>query len=107
MSKIRLVYLYLFAAVGLITVIVGTVRMVELGLKTFVFKDVDQYEIYPTKPVEGQIVESAEEMKQRQIRETTRNRQRDLVGALSMLIVGFPVYFYHWQTIQKENKRVR
>ena len=22
-----------------------------------------------------------------------------------MLIVGFPVYFYHWQAIQKENKK--
>lgn len=104
MSKIRLVYLYLFAAVGLITVIVGTVRMVDLGLKTFVFKNVDKYEIYPTKPIEGQMIESAEVIQLRQDRETTRNRQRQLVEALSMLIVGIPVYLYHWKTIQTSQK---
>src|SRR3989344_4991123 len=100
MSKIRLIYLYLFAAVGLITVIVGTVRMVDLGLKTFLFKNVDKYEIYPTKPMDGQSVESPEVIQRRQDRETARNRERDLVGALSMLIVGVPVYLYHWKTIQ-------
>ena len=104
MSKIRLVYLYLFAAVGLITVIFGTVRMVDLGLKTFVFKDVDKYEVYPTKPmVDGQVLESPEVIQQRQDRETTRNRERQLVEALSMLIVGIPIYLYHWKKIQNGN----
>ncbi len=97
--------MYLFAAVGLITVIVGTVRMVDLGLKTFVFRNVDKYEIYPNKLPEGQIVESTEVIQQRQDRETKRNRERQLVEALSMLIVGIPVYLYHWKTIQNEFKK--
>ena len=64
-SKIRLVYLYLFAAVGLITVIVGTVRMVDLGRK---------FEIYPSKLPSGQPELTTEEMQVRQDREITRNR---------------------------------
>lgn len=105
MSKIRLVYLYLFAAIGLVTIIVGTVRMVDLGLKVFVFKDSDKYEIYPTKLSDGQLELSSQELQARQERETRRNRQRDLVGALSMLVVGLPVYLYHWKTIQNETKK--
>lgn len=103
MSKIRLVYLYLFAAIGLITIIVGTVRMVDLGLKTFVFKDVDKFEVYLSKLPDGQSELTVEEMQARQERETKRNRQRQLVEALSMLIVGIPVYLYHWKTIQHGN----
>lgn len=104
MSKIRLIYLYLFAAIGLVTIIVGTVRMVDLGLKTFVFKDSDKFEIYPTKLPDGKPELTTEEMQDRQERETRRSRERELVGALSMLVVGLPVYLYHWKTIQRENK---
>lgn len=103
MSKIRLVYLYLFAAIGLITIIVGTVRMVDLGLKTFVFKDTDKFEVYSSKLPDGQPELTVEEMQARQERETKRNRQRQLVEALSMLMVGVPVYLYHWKTIQNGN----
>lgn len=105
MSKIRLVYLYLFAAIGLVTIIVGTVRMVDLGLKVFVFKDADRYEIYPTK-LPGETPElTSEQMQVRQDKETVRNRQRELAGALAMLVVGLPVYLYHWKTIQHEYKK--
>jgi hypothetical protein len=100
MNKIRLIYLYLFAAVGLVTVIIGTVRMVDLGLKVFVFQNADKYEIYPSKLPDGQPELTALEMQARQDRETRRNRERDLVAALSMLVVGLPVYLYHWKTIQ-------
>lgn len=98
-----MVYLYLFAAIGLITIIVGSVRMVDLGLKTFVFKDTDKFEIYPSKLPDGQPELTVEEMQARQERETKRNRQRQLVEALSMLMVGVPVYLYHWKTIQNGN----
>lgn len=106
MSKIRLVYLYLFAAIGLVTIIVGTVRMVDLGLKVFIFKDADKFEIYPTKLPDGKPELTIDEMRTRQDKETTRNRQRELVGALAMLAVGLPVYWYHWRTVQIENKKL-
>jgi len=105
--NLRLLYLYLFSFVGLLIVVIGSIQMVDLGLKVFVFKDVDRYEIYPSSPIkEGSVVvESAEVIQARQDRETKRNQQRQLITAVSMISVGLPLYLYHWKTIQKESKR--
>ncbi len=78
--------------------------MINLGLKTFVFKDADRYEVYPVAKFEGESgpVISQEEEESRMLREQSRQRQRELSNAISMLVVGLPVYLYHWQTIKKE-----
>ena len=101
--NLRLLYLYLFSAIGLIIVVFGSIQMVNLGLKAFVFKNADVYEIYPGPKGEGEVV-SLEEQKARQDREVSRQRQRELAGAISAITIGLPLYFYHWNTIQKENK---
>jgi len=100
--NIRLIYLYLFSFVGLLVTVVGAVRLVELTLKVYVFQGADRYE-YVAPKIEGQIVNPEEE---RQIaeRETVRQRQRELSGSIAMIVVGFPLYFYHWKTIQKEKE---
>lgn len=101
--NLRLLYLYLFSFVGLLIVVIGSIQMVNLGLKTFVFKDVDKYEIYPSYPVkEGDMVESPEVISARQDREATRQRQRELINSVSMIVVGLPLYLYHWKLIAKE-----
>ncbi len=104
--NIRLIYLYLFSFIGLLIVVIGTVRMVDLGIKVFVFKDADKYPYYMPQTVtpDGKTVEVDEE-KQKKLgeEEATRNRQRELSGAVSMMVVGLPLYLYHWKTIQKEN----
>jgi len=104
--NIRIFYLYLFSFIGLLIVVMGTVRMVDLGIKVFVFKDADKY-MYIT-PVEvtpdGKPIKVDEEkQKKQQEEESKRNRQRELSGAISMIAVGLPLYLYHWRTIQKEN----
>ena len=40
-----------------------------------------------------------------QDKETSRNRQRQTSNALAMLIVGVPLYKYHWKLIKKEDKK--
>ena len=100
--NIRLIYLYLFSFVGLLVVVIGSVRLVDLGLKVFVFKNADKFEYYAPK-IEGEDVDEEEE-KVRQDREQTRQRQREFSGALSMIAVGLPLYLYHWRTIQGENR---
>ena len=100
--NIRLVYLYLFSFVGLLVVVIGSVRLLELGLKVVVFKGADTFE-YSAPRMEGERVDPAEE-KARQERETTRQRERELSGSLAMMAVGLPLYLYHWKTIQRENK---
>ncbi len=102
--NLRLLYLYLFSFVGLLIVVIGSIQMVNLGLKTFVFKDVDKYEIYPSYPVKsGEIMESPETILARQEREAVRQRQRELINSVSMIVVGLPLYLYHWKTIQRES----
>lgn len=103
-----MLYLYLFSFVGLLVVVIGSVRLVDLGLKVYVFDNADVYVSYP-RPVfpEGKDIpqESEEDMQRVQFEETGRQRKRDAAGALSMLIIGLPLYLYHWKTIQKENKK--
>lgn len=103
--NLRLLYLYLFSAVGLFIVIFGSIQMVNLGLKTFVFKNADVYEIYPNSPKGDTEYISLSEQKERQSREVSRQRQRDLASAISAIAIGLPLYLYHWHTIQKESQK--
>lgn len=110
--NIRLLYLYLFSFIGLLIAVIGSVQLVDLGIKVFIFKGADKYENFPmlTKPIpNGTEVALTEmeikEQKEYQERESQRQRQRQVSTALSMLLVGIPLYKYHWKTIQKEGKK--
>ena len=87
---------------GLLVVVIGSIRLLELGLKVVVFKGADTFD-YSAPKMEGEkgnpVLDQA-----RQERETVRQRQRELSGSLAMIAVGLPLYLYHWKTIQKENK---
>jgi len=94
--------------------VIGAIRLVELGLKVYVFKGADVYEYskpYPQTVNDGLQVSSEEakkaefEEKTLQERENKRQRQREISGASAMILIGFPLYLYHWKTIQKENKK--
>lgn len=102
--NVRLIYLYLFSAIGLIVSVIGSVRLVDLGLKVIVFKGADSYEYYTPK-FEGETV-NQEEQRSVQERETKRQRKRELSGVIAMIAVGFPLYLYHWTTIQKDDKSI-
>ena len=110
--SIRLLYLYLFSFIGLIVAVIGTIQLVDLGIKTYIFKGADKYEVYPqTKQIDPstkEILVSEEDIKlqkEYQERENTRNRQRQVSTAVAMILVGVPLYLYHWNTIKKENKK--
>ena len=110
--SIRLLYLYLFSFVGLLITVIGVIRLVDLGMKVYVFKGADEY--YYSSPVQLKDPSiskmTPEEEKQyqvneekRQQEENRRNRQREFSSAVSMIVVGIPLYLYHWKMIQKEN----
>lgn len=112
--SIRLLYLYLFSFVGLLIAIIGATRLVDLGLKIFVFQDADQYTYrspYPAYPGDPNLKITKEEWEQQQIvqqenqiQENKKQRQRTAAEALAMVIIGTPLYLYHWTTITRENK---
>lgn len=102
--NLRLLYLYLFSFVGLLIVVIGSIQMVNLGLKMTVFKDADTYMVYPQTDATGKEIESEADMQARQQKETSNQRQRELANSLSMIVIGAPLYLYHWSMIQKEGK---
>ena len=102
--KLRLLYLYLFSFVGLLIVVIGSIQMVNLGLKMTIFKDADTYETYPIADKDGKSTESKEELQARQSKDLTRQRQREFASSFSMIVVGLPLYLYHWKLIKKEAK---
>lgn len=99
--NIRLLYLYLFSFVGLFITIIGSVQLVDLGLKTYVFKVTNRV-YYPEPRLEGQAQLSIEELDERNQAEESNQRKRQMSNSLAMIAVGIPVYLYHWQTIKKE-----
>lgn len=110
--SIRLLYLYLFSFIGLLIAVIGSVQLVDLAIKVYVFKGADEYGGYsvPATKVlpDGKEVkitdEEIAEQKRMQEKETTRQRQRQASTALAMILVGAPLYKYHWSMIQKESK---
>ncbi len=138
--SIRTIYLYLFSLLGLVLLVIGLVRLVNLGLKVYIFTKADQ-EMYAYKPVPP-IPTRNGELKYEDIEEMAKickdssnvspeykqflnnwlsdyqdwknslidtkermaaQRQREAASALAFIIVGLPLYFYHWRIIRKEN----
>ena len=103
--NIRLLYLYLFSFVGLIILVIGAIRMVDLGLKIFVFKGSDVYDIAYPEPImvegEAPVVKDVA-IRETALKKTKKNRQREASSAIAMIAVGLPLYLYHWKLIAKE-----
>lgn len=96
MSKIRNVFLYAAALVGLILVLVGSGSLVNLGLKTYVFTKADYpcATVYPARePDTTACLEQRESDKQRQA-----------ADSLAQIIIGAPVFLYFYSVTRKVNE---
>lgn len=109
-SIIRKIYLYSFSLLGLVLVVIGAVRLVTLGLKVYIFTKADINYIYPAPKVvpaeDGKVREvaepSQEEISKYNEEQAASQRQRDAAESLAMLIVGVPLYVYHWNVTKRE-----
>ncbi len=131
-SLVRTIYLYLFALLGLAILIMGGVRFVDMGLKAFIFTKAEEeqrllyrqpplfYSIEKVEELQDEEVLSEEEKtaikqwladyKDWQERSSKINyidsrRQRDASSNLAMILVGLPLYLYHWGIIKREVKK--
>ena len=109
--NIRKIYLYLFSFIGLLMLVIGLAQMVDLAITVWVFPDADLYNRGPrivSEPgqalSEGELLANQEKEEAYSLAEQSRSRQRQLSGSLSMLLVGLPLYLYHWRTINSEKK---
>ena len=100
--NIRLLYLYLFSFVGLLISIIGSIQLVDLGIKSYVFK-VSEYTYYADQVPTEKMTISPQEMDRRNKEEQSNQRKRQLSNSVAMILVGVPVYLSHWNTIKKEN----
>lgn len=132
-TLIRTIYLYTFSLVGLVLVVIGGVRFVDMGLKAWVFTQADEeqrmWSKQPPMPAitekrieaavrEGKTENLTDEEKaameqwlasyatwkaqQEKFDPITSQRQRESAGALSFILVGLPLYLYHWRVIKRE-----
>ena len=117
MSKIRQVYFYAVSLVGLLMLVFSTADLINLGLKTWVFPAVEQseYAPYPKSAYPPDVVapkESPEAAKARLAQEQEYSKlqrraqkQRDAIRDISFLIVGLPLFAFHFRVVQKEKSK--
>ncbi len=142
-SLVRTIYLYLFALVGLALVVIGSVRLLDLGMKIFIFKEADKPESVRSMPPyppfgvlepmpvrkekgigEIKITEKKEisseekdalgrwlveyqqwQNSQKNIDYLRASREREASNSLAFMIIGLPLYLYHWFVISRERKK--
>ncbi len=131
-SLIRTIYLYLFTLVVLALITVGGVRFVDMGLKVFVFTKAEEeqrltYKQPLSMPYSVQRIEEfqdGEELSKEEkatikqwladykdwqerkskVDPVTARRHRDASMNLALILVGLPLYLYHWRIIKRETK---
>jgi len=129
---IRTIYLYLFALLGLVLLTIGGIRFIDMGLKAFIFTKAEEeqrlmykqpsYLPYPVQRIEElqeeeglseeekatikQWLADYKDWKERrlQIDPVTARRHRDASLNLALILIGLPLYFYHWRIIKRETK---
>lgn len=121
---IRLIYLYLVALIGLVVFLFGSVGIVNTGLKAILgvndsyyssAKDMcrGQYTYAAPTPAEAAKLpdETSAEFKQclvdqklQQEDQQKNDRKRNIAEALAQLILGAPIWLYHWSVIQRDHK---
>lgn len=127
---IRTIYLYLFALLGLVLLTIGGVRFIDMGLKAFIFTKAEEeqrimYKEPPFAPMAAPRLEKLSEEKELSPEEkvlakqwladykawqenrskvdpVTAQRHRNASLNLALILVGLPLYLYHWRLIKKE-----
>ncbi len=117
-SSIRTLYFYVIATVGLLMVVFSAADLINLALKTWVFPKAEEYTFecprdFPA-PAEGTTGQSPEEQraeceiqKERAREERMRARQAGAVRDISFLVVGIPLFWFHFRTAQRERKEAK
>lgn len=119
MTWIKKAYLYLVALISLVIMVIGSIQLLNLALKQWVFTKADQ-DFYITSPTKADCQAmtadarktlpectdpnwaAREEQRQKDVR--TAQKQRDAATAIAMIIVGTPVFIGHIRWAKKESE---
>ncbi|MBU2612902.1 hypothetical protein KJ925_00385 [Patescibacteria group bacterium] len=121
-ALIKTIYFYLVALIGLMMVVFSTADLVNLGLKTWVFPKADLNEwkeppcavqvvkdptFQETDTVYIQRLQSCEASRMDEDEMRAIRNQKSVVRDISFIVVGLPLFLFHWTTIRKESKNGR
>ncbi|MBI4128374.1 MAG: hypothetical protein HY459_04920 [Parcubacteria group bacterium] len=120
-GSLKALYLYLMSAIGLAVVTIGSITLVKVTLDSFilptnnfVFRCEDNFP--RPVPVEGTdknaLAVPSEEERQAQIkrceedqvRQRTFQRNSAYNTSIAMLVVGVPLFLYHWQLVKRQKE---
>lgn len=103
-SIIRTIYLYVFACLGLVLLTIGSVGFLNMGLKAFVFtKAEDDQKIYRVQPSVKEL-NGEEPAKIIEVDYVASRRHKDASMNLALMLIGLPLYLYHWTIIKRESQ---
>ncbi|MFA5935896.1 MAG: hypothetical protein WC787_03525 [Patescibacteria group bacterium] len=114
-SLIKTLYFYVVSLISLMMIVFSTADLVNIGLKTWVFTKADDanYYIQPcavpvmppgTDAPNVDYMKNCEDNNRIQKENYEVQKQRDAVRDLAFLVVGIPLFAYHWRTIRKESR---
>lgn len=109
--SLKKAYLYLVSIISLVIMVVGAIMLINMALKTWVLTKADQdfysqpcYAGKPAVPNESTTCTVEEEARQKQMQSDARSaqKQRDAAQAIAMLVVAWPVWYFHWRMAKRE-----
>jgi len=128
---IKNIYFYLVSFVALMMVVWSTADLINIALKTWVFTKADNYfygEPYlpgcdgsdasmtakpalpPGERPATTTPEQCEKMKQdaadREQKSKLARNQNNIVRDLSMIMVGIPLFLYHWRIVRRKDENL-
>lgn len=126
LKNVRNLYLYLVSLVGIVLVIVGSISLINTGIKWWILGPENVSSDFRWRVQEcsnpkwipapegkaGNEVERTDVEVEKCVLNTKKlakeagivEIKQDISWAVAMLIVALPVWLYHWRTIQKDNK---
>ncbi len=130
-STVRTIYLYIFSLLGLVLLVIGGVRLANMGLRAFIFTKADEqqridfsrpplYQIETLQKIsDGEFSEISTEEKMQiksmiksyeawlersdAVDPITSKRHRDASTSLAMVLIGLPLYLTHWKMTKKQS----
>ena len=103
---LKKLYLYVVTLLGLVLMVIGGVQIVNLALKLLVFTRGD---VMPRYPQPASIISdekerqepTEEEWRAYQAEERATRREQDAARSLAFLLIGTPIYLFHWRLAKK------
>lgn len=114
---LQLIYLYILSFVGIVITIVSSVGVINLVLKNYVFQvdSVDYYyaDICRTPktvengsagipPTDEEVQKCEQSEKEKALMRLSNETKRDLASSIAGIVVGTPLWLYHWGIIRKK-----